>query len=843
MGRERWDLLAGLARERVQRAATALLVIRVVEGLAAWLLFNEFFLGTAPVPWWAVPTAFVAYLTANLVVALRYRAGRVSTGLVLGDVVANLAPLAVPLAASGGLGSPLLLFFPLKTITYFLVFSPRIAWLSFAATGLMLAGVVVAGRTDLPVVRLYAVPPVIVYRAIRVALFALVVMVPLAITWLRRVTELGSMQEARQRSARDGVSDAVASALLTVSDTISRLTRLDEILEKVVEIAPRSLGVDYCAITLWAEENGLYTGAIAAGSGSTLDRRLTGLQMRPEEVPDFEWVRRLGHCAVVPATEGPHSVGLDVPTLLIAPLLSGDRFYGVMQFARRRPAGTAFTQRDMTIADGVARQTAVALERARLVDESRRLVRALESTTEAVLITDVQRRVIFANAAFLRMFGQAPEDIIGRDANQLGEIGAGWVADLGADVRQHNWRGETLGYRRDGTAVPILVNNSPILDDEGLVQGAVAIIADISAEKSFQAQLQRTDRLAAVGEMAAGMAHEINNALAAIFGQTEQRDRLDPGDLRAALMRVDGQGRRISEIVQSALHFARPRPPHAEPINLAAITRETLELIRHDTERQEVTLVTTEDSSLPFALADAKQVQQVLLNLFTNAVQAMAGRPAPSLRAAIVAVDNRVGVQVSDNGPGIAPDVLTRIFDPFFSTKSEGTGLGLSVSYAIARAHGGDLLVETELGRGTTFTLILPAAGPREQSVLQRALLIDDEPEVAEALAQMLVNEGLQVSLASTGREGLEMLSSGAWDAVFLDVRLPDVSGPEIFAELERTRPEIAQRVIFVTGGVWRSESRLRQQLPSQPILAKPCSQVEVRDVLRLVARQGQQAA
>lgn len=680
MGRERWDLLAGLARERVQRAATALLVIRVAEGLAAWLLFNEFFLATAPLPWWAVPSAFVVYLTANLVVALRYRSGRMSTGLVLADLVANVVPLAAPLAASGGLGSPLLLFFPLKTITYFLVFSPRIAWLSLAATWLMLAGVIVAGRTDLPVdlpvVRLYAVPHVIVYRAIRVALLAVVVLLPLAVAWLRRVTETSASPDARTRTARDNVSDAVASALLTVSDTISRLTRLDEILEKVVEIAPRSLGVDYCAITLWTEESGLYTGAIAAGAGNTLDRRLTGLRMRPDEVPDFEWVRRLGHCAVVPATEGPHSVGLDVPTLLIAPLLSGDRFYGVMQFARRRPAGTAFTQRDMTIADGVARQTAIALERARLVDESRRLVRALESTTEAVLITDVHRRVIFANSAFLRMFDQAPEDIVGRETSRLGELGAGWLVELGADVRQHNWRGETLGYRRDGTAVPILVNNSPILDDQGLVQGAVAIIADMSTEKSFQDQLQRTDRLAAVGEMAAGMAHEINNALAAIFGQTEQRDRLSEDNLRGALMRVDGQARRISEIVQSALHFSRPSPPHAEPINLATITRETLELVRHDIDRQGVTLVTTEDPGLPFALADAKQVQQILLNLFTNALHAMAGSPAPFLRVEVVGLDNRLGVRVIDGGPGIPGEILSRIFDPFFSTKSEGTGLG-----------------------------------------------------------------------------------------------------------------------------------------------------------------------
>jgi DNA-binding response OmpR family regulator len=141
------------------------------------------------------------------------------------------------------------------------------------------------------------------------------------------------------------------------------------------------------------------------------------------------------------------------------------------------------------------------------------------------------------------------------------------------------------------------------------------------------------------------------------------------------------------------------------------------------------------------------------------------------------------------------------------------------------------------------FTLLLPIAEPVESFPLERVLLVDDDPDVAEALAAMLTKEGLRVSRASTGTEGMAMLESSDWDAIFLDVRLPDLSGPEIYRRLETTRPALAERVIFVTGGVWRSESRLRQELPPQPILAKPCTQDDVHAILRRLQALRRQAA
>jgi CheY-like chemotaxis protein len=309
------------------------------------------------------------------------------------------------------------------------------------------------------------------------------------------------------------------------------------------------------------------------------------------------------------------------------------------------------------------------------------------------------------------------------------------------------------------------------------------------------------------------------------------------------LARIDAQARRIADIVQGVLGFARPRQPRPVPLDLAEVTAKTLELVGHDLSRQQVRLETAFDEHLPPAQADPQQVQQVLLNLFTNAIQAMAGQADSWMRVEVRAAGDLLALRVSDRGAGIAPDLLPRIFDPFFSTKAEGSGLGLSVSYAIARAHGGDLRVESEVGRGTTFTLLVPVAEARASAQLERVLLIDDDPDVAEALSTMLAKEGLQVSRAATGAEGMAMLEANDWDAVFLDVRLPDLSGPDIYARLEASKPELAQRVVFVTGGVWRSESRLRQELPPQPILAKPCTQDQVRAVLRQVGMNRRQAA
>jgi len=833
----------GLKRDLIQQTALPMLGFRVLDGLAVWVLFNEAFLTEFTLPW-LIHGVFLAYFVVNSFFCLRYRAGRLSGATVLADLAINLGTMTFLSGWTGGVNSPVVLVCLIKVAGYGIVYGPytgTLAILTIIASTVVLIGGHLGGWWS--IVPIDVVPALVEQRldfAFRVGVLGAIL---IGATWVFRQVaakenEAGAeARRARDAAQREHASAIVTGALLAVSEAISRLTRIDEILNKVVDVAPRVLSVDYCAILLWNDESATYRGAAVSGVEPAMARRLTGLKLNPAEVPDLEWVRTLGHCAVI-APRGMARIGVpDTPTLLTAPLLSGGRFYGVVQFARRSGQHT-FTQRDLTIADGVAGQTAVALERARLVEESRRLVLAVESTTEAVLITDRHRRIVFANEAFLQLFGFTRAEVLGRDALTLGgDVSEEWVRDVERTVAETSWRGEASARRKDGTLFPVAFNTSLIRAEDTEVQGAVVIMQDIAAQRKLQEQLHRADRLAAAGELAAGLAHEVNNALVGILGQAElARGPADAEALRAALSRVETQGHRIAEIVQGLLGFARPQPLQRGAVDLRDLVRDTLLLMAHDLGRNHIRSETRFAPDLPPVLADPKQIQQVLVNLFTNAAQAMEAQGGGTLAVNIEPGPDEVRMEVQDTGIGIPADDLPRIFDPFFSTKEHGNGLGLSVSYTIVQAHGGEMTVRSTLGAGTIFVVRLPAAAVAEGGAPRTVLLVDDDPAVAETLASMLAREGLRVQCVATGQEALAAVARGNFDAIFLDVRLPDISGREVYARLAAEHPDAAGRVIFVTGGLWRMESRgLREKLPPQPTLSKPCTLAQIREALRLL--------
>jgi len=831
----------GLKPDLIRQTAYFFLVLRVLEGLAGWILFNEVFL-PAVVDAWPIHAVIVLYFVGNSLLCLRYRAGAISRPVILADLALNLGTITLLAGWTGGVASPVVLISLFKIAGYAFVFSPRVGLTAILATLVgflcMVLGEQLGWWSTVPI----GVLPPGLERQIEFVFRVCVLGTTLlgAVWLLNQVAEKeravgAEAKRAKEAAEREHAAASVAGALLGVSEAVSRLTSLDEILNKVVDLAPRVLTVDYCGILLWSDDNAVYRGAAVSGVEPALAAQFTALRLAPVEAPDLEWVRRLGYCAVI-APRGPAAVTMDHPTVLTAPLLSGGRFFGVLQFARRG-GQSSFTQRDFAIADGIAGQTAVALERARLVEESLRLVRAVESTDEAVLITDRDRRVVFANPAFLQTFGYSHGEVIGQDALRLAGAPADeWVRNVERSVHERNWRGEAVARRKDGSAFPVALNISLIRTEDNRIQGAVVILEDISARKQLQEQLHHADRLAAAGELAAGVAHEVNNALVGILGQVEAaRHATEVDTLHGAMACVELQGRRIAEIVQDLLGFARPQPPERGPVDLRTLVHDTLTLMAHDLGRSRIRSETRFAPDLPVVMADAKQIQQVLVNLFTNAAQAMEPHGGGVLVVSLQPDAGGVRMDVQDNGAGIAAEVIPRVFDPFFSTKAKGTGLGLSVSYAIARAHGGDLTVRTALNEGTTFTLTLPAV-PVHAGAPHTVLLVDDDPAVAETLADMLAREGLTVRRAATGGEALAALAHDNFDAIFLDVRLPDISGHEVYTRLAAERPDMARRVIFVTGGLWHVESRgLREKLPAQPTLSKPCTGAQIREALRLL--------
>ena len=848
--REPFAWYAGLKQELIRRTAYVALFFRLIEVIAGWILFRQSFAAASGRPD-AAQLVFVGYGVANVVLCAWYRTRRASRPVVLTDLGINLTGTVWMAALTGGARSPIVLIGFVKIAAYGVLFSPGLGSFAFMTT---LASLMPLFATEflLPHAAMPGVNwPTAVQHSVNLTFQATALSAILIGTaWL--FDELGRKERevtaeaarATEAAQREHAAAAVTGALLAVSDAVSRLSRPDEVLNKVVEVAPRVLAVNYCAVLLWHEDSNTYRSAALGGVDPVLAERAAAVPLAPEEAPDLEWVRRLGHCAVVNAV-GLTRLGVPhAPTILMAPLLSGGHFYGVIQFARRG-GQNSFTQRDLAIADGIASQTAIALERARLVDESRRLVRAVESTTEAVVITDPEGRAVFANQAFANLYGAARERILGRTvlAEAL-EVPLTAPVPDGRSLLEQNWQGETRLRRPAGdlptdTAIPVHVTVSVIRDLSGQTQGTVTILQDVSAEKELQRQLQRADRLAAAGELAAGVAHEVNNALVSILAQAERaRESADAAGLRDALLRVETHGHRIADIVQRLLRFARPPTPQRGPVDLLALVRDTIQLMSHDLDRARVRSELLAPASLPLVVADAKLVQQVLVNLFTNAAQAM--QPAGgTLRVTAKTLQNWVAVEVHDTGVGIPADDLPRIFDPFFSTKEKGTGLGLSVSDAIVNAHGGELLVQSTPGRGTVFTLRLPTTGVSVAAHIRTALVVDDDDAVAATLMAMLSRDGLSVERASTGTEALATLHNATFDAVFLDLRLPDLSGEEVYARLAADLPAVAQRVIFVTGGLWRPEGGgLRDRLPPQPTLSKPCTLAQIRDALSRLAEQ-----
>jgi PAS domain S-box-containing protein len=413
--------------------------------------------------------------------------------------------------------------------------------------------------------------------------------------------------------------------------------------------------------------------------------------------------------------------------------------------------------------------------------------------------------------------------------------------------------------RKDGTLVETIVRASAVRGDGGAPKLVVALVEDVSEKKRMEAQLLLADRMASVGTLAAGVAHEINNPLAFILSNLEfatselSRTGADPEVLRALGEAADG-GARVREIVRDLKTFSRPggEVPHA--VDVRAVLGSAVGLARNEI-RHRARLV-VERGHVPPVLADEHRLAQVLVNLLVNAAQAIPAGNVPGnlVRAATsTAPDGRALVEISDTGQGIPPEALPRIFDPFFTTKpvGVGTGLGLSICHGIVAALEGEISVESVVGKGSTFRVHLPAAErgpaaePRPQPVAEpapapaprmRILVVDDEPLVARAVSRTLAASHDVVALTSA-RAALERVESGAeaFDAMLCDLMMPEMTGMELYARLLDVSPGLAARTVFLTGGAFTEPARAFLERVPNARLEKPFDPRTLREILSRV--------
>jgi CheY-like chemotaxis protein/two-component sensor histidine kinase len=385
---------------------------------------------------------------------------------------------------------------------------------------------------------------------------------------------------------------------------------------------------------------------------------------------------------------------------------------------------------------------------------------------------------------------------------------------------------------------------------------------DVSARKALEAQLVQADRLAAIGTMAAGVAHEINNPLAYLMLNLDWITRKlpesanDPASLESLIELLHEASRgaeRVASIVRELRTFSRADAETRRRVDLAAVVRSAIKIAGHEIRHRARVWTSFEPSG--FVWANESRLEQVVLNLLLNAAHAMPETPATSNEIRVqVRPDGEASVvlEVSDNGEGISPDILPRIFDPFFTTKPRGVGmgLGLSICHGIVTSLGGQITVHSAPREGTTFRVALPVtdredvdsvrppARPVQAPGLPRArvLVIDDEVPIANTLRDLLGGQH-DVTATTSVEDGLVAIQAGQdFDVVFCDLMMPGMSGIELFEALRQSHPALAKRIVFMTGGAFTARTAQFLATAENRRVEKPFSLGLIERIVREMA-------
>ena len=467
-----------------------------------------------------------------------------------------------------------------------------------------------------------------------------------------------------------------------------------------------------------------------------------------------------------------------------------------------------------------------------------------------------------ANPHLKLMFGYASEtaveDVRPFDAERFVDPQAreAFTARL---TRDHSLSDYLLRLRRADRS-PMWVEVTAHAQPDGDGVRVEALMRDVSERKRLEDQardlyhqLLQAEKLAALGQTISGVAHELNNPLATILTWSERLVERPTQDeqLKRGLDTILAEAERAARIVRNLLTFARKRNTTRAMVDVNQVIRETLTLRAYEQRLNNISIIDALASGLPQVFADPHQLQQVLLNLIINAEQAMLGthgRGTLILRTWYEPDQEAVILEVNDDGPGVPEDLLPRIFDPFFTTKEvgKGTGLGLTVAYAIIQEHGGRLTAKSPPSGGASFYIELPVSeaglaqtlpkppdrtfAPPAAAAGSAVLVVDDEVALGNAVAEALADAGFQVDRAMDGLEALDRVGSRAYDLIICDLKMPRLNGPAFYRELEKRNAPLTRRIIFVTGDVAGTDAERFLEETGCRWLPKP---FRLRDLLR----------
>jgi two-component system NtrC family sensor kinase len=653
-------------------------------------------------------------------------------------------------------------------------------------------------------------------------------------------------------------------ALQEVNKIISRGFDLEDIIRRIVVEGKRLVKTSQCHLFLLDDRQQRLVGS-ASTQAENLDIRHVMIPLsEPSTAITALTEKRTIAVDGVPSVEGPlqalmESMGWSAA--IFAPLITKEQAIGVLicsDDSRER----RFSQEEISRAETLAHQAAIALENARLFQVVSRSQKEWETTFDAmqdcVSVHDTSGKVVRANLALARRLKTIPQKVIGKYCSELY-----CTAATDGPHCSHTGSLQSEGLIVEEVELPEMggtfqVSVGPWYDKNNRLAGSIHVAKDISNEKLLQQQLIQSEKLSAIGELISGIAHELNNPLTGVMGYSQLLQMRGDLDERAkdSLVKINNLATRCQRIVQNLLSFARKQKPERTLTSINEIIERTVELRSYELQVNNIELLLELDPLLPRTIADAHQLQQVFLNVITNAEQAMLeakGRGRLTIRTRNDNAGGRVVIEIADDGPGIPEQHLTKIFDPFFTTKEvgKGTGLGLSLAYGIIKEHAGNIYARSRLGEGSTFVIELPVIGNlREATSLaeelapqglhfenlvrgKRILVVDDEKYILDFFVEVFQMYPVEVDTACDGRAAMGMMQLHEYDLIVTDFKMPQMSGRDLFEWIKEHRPHLASRIVFVTGDTVSPETRSFFESTANRYLAKPFRIEEVRDVVQ----------
>ena len=549
------------------------------------------------------------------------------------------------------------------------------------------------------------------------------------------------------------------------------------------------------------------------------------------------------------------------PSWLGAPIVAVSRTIGAVTMEGDRK--NALNESALVFTRAVLAQAGIALENARLVEllssGKREWEQTVDAFNQAICYVDDQGTVRRANRVFAELIKLPVTALPGRAWVTL--VPPSWVDPI---ARLFTPEGSAAPVEVRSGDRPLLVTAIPT----GEPGAAVLLLEDQSEKRRLQDQLLQSEKMSAIGQLIAGVAHDLNNPLASVVGFSDLLGEAAdvPPRLAEPLAVIRQEAERASAIVRNLLSFARRQEGERQLQSIRPILESTHQLLKNQLLAARIELTLTFEPGLPEVDVHANQIKQVFVNIINNAAQAIASTHAKAgigggrIEIATRCEPDGLSVSISDNGPGIPEAVAQRVFEPFFSTKSEGegTGLGLSICVGIVKEHGGSVSVDpggAGSGRGATFTVELPTGvrtepsplargaetepAPAERVERLRVLVVDDEPHILHYMQATLESWGHEVVLARDGSQALKRALMQPFDLIICDLRMPRLGGREMFHTLARMHPTVADRIIFATGDTVRGDTLQFLEELGRPFLQKPFKLDALRRVLAGVEKAG----